>query len=131
MMSRRRRGKPSRRQLEFEVVRHHVKKNKVAFIARLQRNVEVSGDCVLWRGSKKSDGYARLNFRYKGGHVQIDAHRLFLILQIAQPIPQGFEAGHRAGCPHRNCVRHVFLQHYKDNLAARDNGKETDDTCPF
>jgi hypothetical protein len=111
-----RNGSPSRRRMEFEVIRHHVKRNKAKFAARLEQMLEVSGDCLLHRGTRDHGGYPRINFRYKGQHFSIQVMRVFVILKTCAPIPLGYEAGH-VGCPRRSCIRHVELLHYKYNAS--------------
>ncbi len=123
-------GCPKRRMLEFRVVVDQVKRRKEEFIARLQRNLTAQGECLLYGGTLDHKGYARLNFRYRGRHVTIHAHRLFLILRQCAPLPKGFEAGHTKGCVSRTCVRHVELQHYRVN-AHTNNGETKDNQIPF
>lgn len=125
MMSKRRAGKPTRRRLEFDVIRHHVKRDKAGFIARMQRNCMSYGSCVLWTGSTDACGYGRMNFRYQGKHVSIHAHRVTLILMLARPLGPGMESGHLPECRDHSCIKHVVEQHWKDNLD-QENGK-----CPF
>lgn len=118
-----RNGSAARRQLEFDVIRHHIRKNKAAFIARLERNCMWEGDCYVWVGRQDHKGYGRMNFRYNGRHIEIGVHRLFVILKTRAPIPRGMEAGH-IGCKNRLCVRHVELQHYKENAATCQSAKK-------
>lgn len=118
-----RRGKKSRRNLEFAVIRDQIERRSKAFYARLLRHLHRVGDCIVYNGSTVNCGYAAINFSYKGRHVQIHAHRVFLILKLGTPIPVGIDAGHEFGCPHRNCVLHVFAQPYEDNAVTDKNGE--------
>lgn len=126
----RRRGVKERRHREFRAVVRAVKRDKARFIRRLQGLVTEGpivyldegpdgkpiGNCIRFLGAKTKDGYGRLNMMEKGGkHFQIYAHRLFLILRLGRPIRMDHDAGHMQGCPHRDCVRHVFEQHYAEN----------------
>lgn len=108
-------GSKRRRLLEFQVIVEQVKRDKARFIRRLRGLVRSEGACVLFLGSQRYDGYARMNFRYKGRHVQIDAQRVFLILKLCRQIKLGHDAGHEPCCPHRHCVLHVFEQPVGDN----------------
>lgn len=114
-----REGVAERRALEYAVVRDQVKRRRDAFMARIYARLERDGDCLCFAGTLDHKGYARLNFRYNGQHVTIGAHRLFLILKIKKPIPLEYEAGHMPECNHRNCVKHLRLEHYKSNAATR------------
>lgn len=135
---RRRKACPKRAQLEFAVVLDQVRRRKEAFIARLQSLVYADGPCILYKGAKNVNGYGRMNFRFKdhrrrtreASHVQIEAHRLFLILRLGTPIPTDREAGHYF-CHNEACVRHVELQTREQNLAIRDAQKIEDDSIPF
>lgn len=110
-------GSKERRALEFAAIKDQVTRRKDGFMRRLQRNIEQIGECLCYKGSVDHKGYARLNIRYRGEHVSIHAHRLFLILKIKKPIPLGFEAGHLPECEHRTCVKHLRLEHYTSNAA--------------
>lgn len=91
---------------EFDLVARQVSINRERFIARLQRNVVVDGECVVWLGSCNNRGYARMNVRGEGGeHHQLSVHRVFAILATKAPIPYGHEVDHE--CRRRNCVRHL------------------------
>lgn len=118
-----RKGNPATRQLEFDVVMDQVKRRKEAFAARLTKHLRKRGECRVYDGTLDHKGYARLNIYYRGQHVTIHAHRLFLIMKIRKPIPLEYEAGHTEECNHRNCVVHVRLEHYKKN-AATNGGKK-------
>lgn len=120
-----------RRMLEFNVVRHHVKKDKERLIRRLEGLVASVGDCVLFLGSRRiGDGYGRLTFRYNGKHVTIDAQRVFLILALHRPIRLGFDAGHTNFCLNKHCVRHLFEQPSGENGREANKRKHGTDT-PF
>lgn len=124
-----RKGNVARRRLEFEVIKRQVVRHKERFIRRLQGLVDARPDgCVLFLGSKRKDGYARMNFvTTRGDHVQVDAQRVFLILALGRPIKIGYDAGHEAFCQHRHCVRHLFEQSMHDNYTQKGRQAE----CPF
>lgn len=124
-----REGCAQARRREFEIIEAAVRKNKERFVRRLQALVRTDGDCVRFLGARTKDGYGRLSFRYGGKHVLIYAHRLFLILRLGRQIRLKHDAGHLDTCPHRDCVRHVFEQHYLLNAAG--NGKGTAEQFPF
>lgn len=91
---------------EFDLIVRQVRADKERFIARLQRNVEVEGECVVWTGSCNNRGYPRMNLRGAGGtHHQLGVHRVFAMLQTCAPIPYGHEVDHE--CQNRRCVRHL------------------------
>ncbi len=117
-----RRGKISRRKREFKFVMHHVKKRGYLFAVYLRSKLRQDGDCQRWTGSRKRAGYGRLTLRMNGERLSIDVHRLFLILKLKTPIPVGYDAGHQQGCPHRDCVAHVFKQHFADNAETDPTG---------
>ena len=110
-----RNGNPARRRLEFECILDQVKRRKSEFIARLQRHIRPAGDCLIFDGTMDHNGYPRMNFKFKGQHITLHAHRLFMILKNCALLPAGYEAGHEPGCPHRGCVRHLTLQHFRVN----------------
>ena len=61
------------------------------------------GDCWLWTGRLRKDGYA--NFSFEGRHVL--AHRFAYELEIG-PIPDGLTLDHL--CRVRHCVRPDHLE---------------------
>lgn len=117
-------GNAQRRLLEYAVVCYHVKRDKQAFVTRLQRNLNPSGECLIWAGTLDPKGYGRVSFRFNGRHVLIGVHRVFAILKNCGPIPLGMEAAHGSECTSRACVRHVSLQHYKENAATWPKRKQ-------
>lgn len=114
---------------EYEVLSYHVKRDKEALIDRLNRNIEWVDECPIWRGPKNNRGYGLVNFRVKGRHVQLLAHRIFLTLKLKRPIANNMQAGHI--CPNYNqlCMMHLTEQTKTDNLRElngrqkRKNGK--------
>ena len=110
-------GSARRRRLEFAVIQDQVKRRKAAFISRLEKRLRPDGDCLIYQGTLDHKGYARMNFRYQGGHVSIHVQRVALILQLGTPIPRGIEAGHLSECRSRCCIRHVRSEHYKENAS--------------
>ena len=114
-----RKGNEARRQMEYEIIRRQCREHPETFIARLNGLLEWEGDHALFKGSKRSNGYGRVSFRWrvdgKPKHLCIDAHRLFLILMLRRPIRIGYDAGHMEECPYRHCVKHVFEQPFKAN----------------
>lgn len=132
-----RRGRVERRRAEFAAIQQAVRKNKQRLIRRLQGLVRTDGDCIRFLGSHTKDGYGRLNFTYKTAHsqtrhIQIYAHRAFLILKLGRPIKMDHDAGHEEGCKHRDCVCHVFEQHWTTNSQLAFDKKNGDsDQIPF
>lgn len=100
---------------EFDIL---VKQDKQRLIARLQRMVVREGDCYLWAGAVKRNGYGCLNFRQDSKHVQFSAHRVFMTLMLCAPIPADKEVGHHT-CFNRRCVKHIKLETRQENLANR------------
>lgn len=119
-----RRGKVSRRRLEFAVIRDQIDRRSAAFYTRIRNRLRLEPDgCITYQGTRGRTGYAQLTFRYRGRFITIHAHRLFLILQLGCPIPLGYDAGHTHDCKHRHCVAHVFQQPWQDNAATDPTGE--------
>lgn len=120
-------GNARTREQEFQSIVQAVRKDKAAFIRRLQRLVAVDGPCIRFLGARTKDGYGRVTmsyFRYMPGKrklqrkkMSVYAHRLFLVLMLGRAIKLRHDAGHELGCPHRDCVRHVFEQPMSENCA--------------
>lgn len=111
-----------------------VRKDKQGFIRRLQGLVRADGPCIRFLGAHTKDGYGRMSLMYRSEaglkRLQIYAHRLFLVLKLARPVKLEHDAGHEPDCPHRDCVLHVFEQHYA--LNCNTNGEaSTRDSMPF
>lgn len=117
---------------EFEIIVDQVRRRKEAFIQRLSRNVMVvqrhmPEPCQIWTGTS-SRYYGRITFRLVGmgnrkeSHVQLDAHRVFLILKLGRPIADNMEAGHT--CGESLCMRHIEEQTRTQNLQERDARKK-------
>lgn len=97
--------------LEFNAVAARVRNNKDSFIRRLQALVVMTPEgCVRGLGHHTPDGYVKMNFRYKGKHIQIGMHRVALILKLGRQIKHKHDAGHEDDCKYRDCIRHVFEQ---------------------
>lgn len=127
----------ARRLAEWAVIEDQLRRNREAFIARLQRLVRVDGDCRTWTGAPDANGYARLCFYVPGQRRRgrqprkffIGVHRLFLMLALKRPINEGMEAGHYE-CHNRLCVKHVIEQTKQENLQHRDaRRKEKETEC--
>ena len=120
-----RNGRRARRRFEYDVIAHHVKRDKAGFIRRLSARLVPVGECLVYRAAKTPDGYPNITFRYNGKHTAIKAHRVFAILQHCAPLPVGMDVGHEEHCHNRGCVRHIALQHYTVNTAQanRSRGK--------
>ena len=123
-------GSATRRQLEYDVLVHHCRKDKERLIRRLASHLHGNAHgCLVYKAAAhdRAGGYPKISFRYEGQHVLIAACRVFLILKTCAPIPLGFEAGHT--CPEaarstredKGCVRHLELQHCRENAA--DNAR--------
>jgi hypothetical protein len=88
-------------------------------MARLSRNVQhTDTGCIEWAGARNNDGYAKLNFRMEGEHVQVYAHRLFWVLSNKREIPSHLVLDHT--CCNRACVNpaHLRLVAQKTNVRA-------------
>lgn len=131
-------GNPLRRRLEYNIVIRQARKDPERLKRRLKGLLNDQtpmlpgiGNCLLWTGSIDKSGYGRINFTDVGDcHVQIAAHRLFLIMMLRRPIAMKHDAGHMKGCPHRHCVRHVFEQPMAENYNTA-RGKDDGDDVPF
>lgn len=96
--------------------------NKWANLTAAERfwpNVDKSGDCWLWTGYIKPNGYASF---YPGGgrHVpKVYAHR-WSYEAANEPIPEGLEIDHL--CHVRHCVNpaHLELVTHRENLDRRN-----------
>lgn len=77
---------------------------------RLFARAEKFGDCWLWRGAQKRNGYGRISWGGKHWHV----HRVSWIVHNG-PIPRGLCVLHK--CDVRHCINpdHLFLGTYRDN----------------
>lgn len=91
-----------------------VRRRKEAFTARLNARIEMRGQCLLYRGSL-AEGYPCINFRFKGQHIKMKAHRVFAILKHGAPLPLNYDVGHLPECPNRACVKHIELEHRYSN----------------
>lgn len=98
-----------------------VTRRKAAFIARLNRRITPDGDCLLYNGSL-ADGYPCINFRYKGQHIKMKAHRVFMILKHKAPLPIGYDVGHTPECKSLRCVKHIELEHFYINAFTDPSG---------
>lgn len=130
-----RRGSLTARSREFRAIVRAVKMDKPRFIRRLQGLVRMDGACIRFLGAHTKDGYGRMMLRLpvRNGHMlrlQIYAQRLFLILRLGRAIKLDHDAGHEPECPHRDCVLHVFEQHYALNCDTNGKGG-TAEVCPF
>lgn len=96
---------------------------KEKLIARIERNTQWEGDCLIWAGAKKRNGYGALNFKHGGKHQQFSAHAVFATLMRCAPIPDDLEIDHI--CNNRLCVRHLQLVTRHENLELRECRKKT------
>lgn len=114
MRQRGRSGSQARRMLEYQVVFDQVARRKDEFTARIKRRTTITDDgCLIYNGASRRGLYPRMNFRYNGKHVQIDACRVFLILRLGRPIYIGMEAGHT--CNNTRCVQHLEEITWQEN----------------
>lgn len=99
-----------------------MKKNTHATVmARLDR----TGECWLWTGSLRADGYA--DVKWQGKVIRV--HRLVYMLEVG-PIPEGLECDHL--CKVRHCANpaHIELVTPQVNLQRRRNHCSTKTHCP-
>lgn len=77
---------------------------------RFWNRLDYSGECWIWTGSKKSDGYGAVEVNRKS----MSAHRIAYELTYG-PIPKGMLVCHH--CDNPSCCNpsHLFLGTYKDN----------------
>lgn len=75
-------------------------------LARLVRKTETG--CVEFLGAKNRDGYAKINFRHEGRHLQFYAHRVFYTLATGREIPRDKVLDHK--CRNRCCVNPAHMQ---------------------
>jgi hypothetical protein len=87
-------------------------KVKEPAVDRFMRFVEVApfGECWIWMGSRRADGYGQMALRNR----PVLAHR-FAYAHFAGDVPAGMNVLHRCDC--RECVNpaHLFLGSHKDN----------------
>lgn len=91
-------------------------------IARIERNTRWEGDCLVWTGAIKRNGYGAINFKYDGRHVQFSIHAVFMTLMRCAPLPDDMEVDHF--CNNRACVRHLQLVTRQENLRMRDERRK-------
>lgn len=111
------------------------RQDKQRLTLRLSRLIKrESSGCIIFEGTRNRDGYAKLNFRHEGAHVQLYAHRVFWTLANGREIPSNRVLDHV--CRNRACVNpaHLQLVSVKTNalraVAARVRGaiyKETEE----
>lgn len=74
---------------------------------KLLARVDRTGECWLWTGYVRTDGYGVLTQRIAGRIVPLYAHRLAHIAFIG-PIPAGFHVDHL--CRVRHCINPAHLE---------------------
>lgn len=92
---------------------------KNAFIPlpiRLWGKVFVSGECMLWSGSKDKDGYGLITLRTDTGKTSVGAHRLSWELFHKTQVPSGMYVLHTCDTP--SCVNplHLYIGNQFDNM---------------
>lgn len=90
----------------------------VQIIRRLiARAFPAESGCIYFDGALTRDGYAKLNIRLHGNHVQVYAHRIVCqLVHDGGDIPHWMEAAHEhCDCP--PCIHplHLELQRRRDN----------------
>lgn len=84
-------------------------------VRRFWSKVERSGDCWLYNGTIRSDGYGYFQWVIGGERFSDLAHRVAWWIRTGKPVPSGFETRH--GCRSKNCVRHLKIGTSKQNKA--------------
>jgi hypothetical protein len=82
-------------------------------LARLNRLTKVvdrgyETPCHEHAGAVNNSGYAKMNFRHNGTHVQVYAHRVALVLATGRELPSNFVADHK--CQNPRCRNAAHLQ---------------------
>jgi hypothetical protein len=80
----------------------------IALAERLWQNVDMSGECWLWKGARQNPrGYGKI---CRGGAhgPMLYVHRVAYVLQIG-PIPEGTDVHHADTCVSKTCVRGSHL----------------------
>jgi hypothetical protein len=76
---------------------------------RLSRLINrAESGCIEFIGAKNRDGYAKMNFRHEGEHVQLYAHRVFYTLATGREVPANRVLDHV--CRNRCCVNPAHLR---------------------
>jgi hypothetical protein len=73
---------------------------------RTQRNAH---GCLIWTGSKDSDGYPKIILTEGDKRRQRPVHHVYWEL-VNGEIPEGHELARHADCPNRRCIEPLHLQ---------------------
>jgi hypothetical protein len=76
----------------------------------------IESGCIVWTGSKTSNGYGKFHFNGKCGR----AHRFSWILHFGE-IPAGLCVMHRCDNPLCTNIEHLSLGTHQENMRDRDN----------
>lgn len=82
---------------------------------RFWSQVDKSGECWVWTGTRTRDGYGKIGYRVDGRYLSLRAHRVSWALHRG-PVPKGRSVLHH--CDNPACVRpeHLYLGSQADNM---------------
>lgn len=76
---------------------------------RIRRRTQAGeGGCLIWTGSRDSDGYPKLILSEDGAKRQRAVHHIYWELTNG-PVPEGAELARHPDCPNRRCIEPLHL----------------------